>query len=33
MQMQKAIIGKKVGMTQIFDESGKVIPVLSLIHI
>ena len=25
--MQKAIIGKKVGMTQIFDESGKVIPV------
>ena len=23
----KAIIGKKVGMTQIFDESGKVIPV------
>ena len=25
--MQKAIIGKKVGMTQIFDEAGKVIPV------
>ena len=25
--MKKAIIGKKVGMTQIFDESGKVIPV------
>lgn len=25
--MQKAIIGKKVGMTQIFDEYGKVIPV------
>ena len=25
--MIKAIIGKKVGMTQIFDESGKVIPV------
>ncbi len=25
--MQKAIIGKKVGMTQIFDESGKIIPV------
>ena len=25
--MNKAIIGKKVGMTQIFDESGKVIPV------
>ncbi len=25
--MQKAIIGKKIGMTQIFDEAGKVIPV------
>ena len=25
--MRKAIIGKKVGMTQIFDENGKVIPV------
>jgi large subunit ribosomal protein L3 len=25
--MKKAIIGKKVGMTQIFDESGKVVPV------
>ena len=25
--MNKAIIGKKVGMTQLFDESGKVIPV------
>ena len=25
--MKKAIIGKKVGMTQIFDEAGKVIPV------
>ena len=25
--MQKAFIGKKIGMTQIFDESGKVIPV------
>ena len=25
--MKKAIIGKKVGMTQIFDESGHVIPV------
>ena len=25
--MKKAIIGKKVGMTQIFDEKGKVIPV------
>ncbi len=24
--MQKAIIGKKIGMTQIFDEAGKVIP-------
>ena len=27
MNLQKAIIGKKVGMTQIFDESGKVVPV------
>ncbi|MEG1858129.1 MAG: 50S ribosomal protein L3 [Pseudoflavonifractor sp.] len=25
--MEKGIIGKKVGMTQIFDEAGKVIPV------
>ena len=25
--MRNAIIGKKIGMTQIFDESGKVIPV------
>ena len=25
--MQKAIIGKKIGMTQIFDEKGTVIPV------
>ena len=25
--MNKAIVGKKVGMTQIFDEAGKVIPV------
>lgn len=25
--MKKAIIGKKIGMTQIFDESGKVVPV------
>ena len=25
--MQKAIIGKKIGMTQLFDEAGKVIPV------
>ena len=29
--MQKAIIGKKIGMTQIFDEKG--VFVLSLIHI
>ena len=28
--MKKAIIGKKVGMTQIFDEAGKVIPVTVL---
>ena len=25
--MQKGIIGKKLGMTQIFDENGKVVPV------
>ena len=25
--MQKAIIGKKIGMTQIFDKTGKVVPV------
>ena len=25
--MKKAIIGKKIGMTQIFDETGKVTPV------
>ena len=25
--MNKALIGKKVGMTQIFDENGAVIPV------
>ena len=25
--MKKAIIGKKIGMTQIFDAEGKVIPV------
>ena len=24
--MQKGIIGKKIGMTQIFDEKGNVIP-------
>ena len=28
--MQKGIIGKKIGMTQIFDETGKVIPVTVL---
>ncbi len=27
MMMKKGIIGKKLGMTQIFDESGVVIPV------
>jgi len=27
VELQKAIIGKKVGMTQIFDATGKVIPV------
>ena len=26
--MQKGIIGKKIGMTQIFDENGKVVPVM-----
>ena len=25
--MSKTLIGKKVGMTQIFDEEGKVVPV------
>ena len=25
--MKNGIIGKKIGMTQIFDEAGKVIPV------
>ena len=25
--MQKSIIGKKIGMTQIFDEKGNVVPV------
>jgi large subunit ribosomal protein L3 len=25
--MVKSILGKKVGMTQIFDEAGRVIPV------
>ena len=28
--MKKALIGKKVGMTQIFDEKGKVIPVTAI---
>ena len=27
IKMKKALIGKKLGMTQIFDEQGKVIPV------
>ena len=27
--MKKGIIGKKLGMTQIFDEVGNVIPVMS----
>ena len=30
MKRMKAIIGKKVGMTQIFDEQGKVIPVTAI---
>ena len=25
--MKKAIVGKKLGMTQLFDKAGKVIPV------
>ncbi|MDD6769989.1 MAG: 50S ribosomal protein L3 [Inconstantimicrobium porci] len=25
--MKKAIIGKKIGMTQVFDETGKIVPV------
>ena len=25
--MEKAIIGKKIGMTQIFDEAGHAVPV------
>ena len=25
--MQKGIIGKKLGMTQLFDEKGNVVPV------
>lgn len=27
VNMKKAIIGKKLGMTQIFDENGKIVPV------
>lgn len=27
--MQKALIGKKIGMTQVFDEKGNVVPVRS----
>jgi large subunit ribosomal protein L3 len=26
-RMKKAILGRKLGMTQIFDENGKVVPV------
>ena len=25
--MEKCIIGKKIGMTQLFDENGNIIPV------
>ncbi len=28
--MKKALVGKKIGMTQIFDETGKVIPVTAI---
>ena len=28
--MKKTIIGKKIGMTQIFDETGKVVPVTAI---
>ena len=28
--MKTGLIGKKVGMTQIFDEAGKVIPVTAV---
>ena len=31
--MAKGILGKKIGMTQIFEADGRLIPVLSLIHI
>ena len=29
--MQKGIIGKKLGMTQLFDANGKVVPV-TIVH-
>ena len=28
--MKKGLIGKKIGMTQIFDENGNVIPVTAI---
>ena len=28
--MTKGLIGKKIGMTQIFDEAGKVVPVTAV---
>ena len=28
--MKKALIGRKIGMTQIFDAEGKVIPVTAI---
>ena len=28
--MKKALIGKKVGMTQIFDAEGKIVPVTAI---
>ena len=28
--MKKGILGKKIGMTQIFDENGNVIPVTAI---
>ena len=31
--MQKGIIGKKIGMTQVFDENGKVVPAVSYTHL
>ena len=30
--MQKGIIGKKLGMTQLFDANGKVVPVTIIVH-